>query len=74
MKTFRVYLKDNREIDVVADHFTYDVSSGYVVFYKSKDEQDTDITIALGQAVAIVPAPVTQQPESQGVNDVDEFR
>lgn len=55
MKVFRVYLKDNRHVDVTADHFTHDVASGYITFYKSKEEEDPDVLIAPHEAVAIVP-------------------
>jgi hypothetical protein len=55
MKRFRVYLKDNRTIEVTADHFTWNISTGEVMFFKSKDEKDDDILIWPRETVAIVP-------------------
>jgi hypothetical protein len=63
--TYRVYLKDNREIDVIADHFTFDGMSGWVSFYKSKDEVDEDIAIAPNQIIAILPKAKDKVPNMQ---------
>jgi len=54
MKQFRVYLKDNRTIEVTADHFTWNISTGEVTFFKSKDERDDDILIWPRETIAIV--------------------
>lgn len=66
MKKFRVYLKEGKHIDVMADHFTFDYTYGIVTFFKSKDEVDTDILIWPNQTVAVVPFRENENAPSSG--------
>jgi hypothetical protein len=65
MKKFLIYLADNRTVTITADHYTVDYQSQIVTFYKSEEEEDPDIHIKPGAAIAIYPLP-EDKPEPQG--------